>query len=214
MARSTRSSSSRSNTKADYDDSQLQALLYEALETENGGIEIYTQALQNTLNDDLHKEWTKYLRQTERHRDVLLSVFESLGLDPDASTPGREVVAHLGSSLVQAIQMARNDADQAAAEIVAAECVVLAETKDHLNWELIGHIARHGKGDAIEVLKAAHEEVEDEEDRHLYHTAGWARELWVDSLGLPAVLPPPEEVRDVDSKAAAAKAEQQRDRMM
>ena len=28
-----------------------------------------------------------------------------------------------------------------AAEIVAAECVVHAETKDHLNWELIGELA-------------------------------------------------------------------------
>jgi hypothetical protein len=30
--------------------------------------------------------------------------------------------------------------------------------------------------------------VEEEEDEHLYHTMGWTRELWIDSLGLPAVL--------------------------
>jgi hypothetical protein len=35
--------------------------------------------------------------------------------------------------------------------------------------------------------------VEDEEDEHLYHSAGWSRELWIDSLGLLAELPPPEE---------------------
>lgn len=200
--------------KSDYDSTGMQELLYQALETELGGIQVYTQALRNAQNDELRKEWTEYLEQTRRHHRILLDVFESLGLDPEASTPGREIVAQLGASLVQAIEAARNNADPAAAEIVAGECVVLAETKDHLNWELIGQIVKHGKGDAIGVLRSAQEQVEDEEDRHLYHTAGWTRELWIEALGLPAVLPPPEEVRDVKTKIGAARAEHARDRMM
>ena len=34
-----------------------------------------------------------------------------------------------------------------AAEPVAAECVTLAETKDHLNWELIEEASKRAKGD-------------------------------------------------------------------
>ena len=45
-------------------------------------------------------------------------------------------------------------------------------------------------------MQAAYQQVEDEEDEHLYHTTGWSRELWIASLGLPAVLPPPEEEKD------------------
>lgn len=198
----------------EYDAAGLQELLYQALETETGGIQVYENALQNVRNDDLRKEWQEYLEQTRRHRQILLGVFESLGLDPEARTPGREVVAHLGASLVEAIRKARSDADPGAAEIAAGECVVLAETKDHLNWELIGHVVKHGQGEAIEVLRQAYEQVEDEEDRHVYHSTGWTRELWLDSLGLPAMLPPPEEVKDVQTKMGAARAEQQRDRMM
>jgi hypothetical protein len=56
-------------------------------------------------------------------------------------------------------------------------------------------------------LKAAADEVEDEEDEHLYHTKGWCRELWLQSLGLKAVLPPPEEVKKVTTAIAAAKAQ-------
>lgn len=200
--------------KTDYDPAGLQELLYQALETEMGGIEVYTNALKNVQNDDLRKEWQEYLEQTQRHRQILLDVFESLGLDPEMRTPGREVVAHLGASLVEAIQKARSDADPAAAEIVAGECVVLAETKDHLNWELIGQLVKHGSGEAIDVLRSAYEQVEDEEDKHIYHSSGWTRELWIEALGLPAVLPPPEEVRDVKTKIGAARAEQDRDRMM
>lgn len=200
--------------KSEYDSTGMHELLYQALETELGGIQIYTQALKSAQNDDLRKEWNEYLDQTRRHHKILLEVFESLGLDPEARTPGRDIVAQLGASLVQAIEAARNNADAAAAEIVAGECVVLAETKDHLNWELIGQITKHGKGDAVDVLRNAYEQVEDEEDKHLYHTTGWTRELWIDALGLPAVLPPPEEVRDVKTKIGAARAEHARDRMM
>jgi len=73
--------------------------------------------------------------------------------------------------------------------------VVLAETKDHLNWDLIGQVAKKATGEDGKALKEAHDVVEPEEDEHLYHTTGWTRELWIDSLGIPAVLPPPEEER-------------------
>lgn len=203
-----------SSKKSGYDNAGLQELIYQALETEIGGIEIYTNAVEAAQNEDLHKEWTEYLEQTKRHRQILLEVCKSLGLDPELRTPGREIVAHLGASLVQAIQKARSDADPASAEIVAGECVVLAETKDHMNWELIGQVVKHGKGDAIDVLRAAYEQVEDEEDEHLYHSSGWTRELWINALGMPAVLPPPEEIRHVETKIGAARAEKARDKMI
>ena len=43
------------------------------------------------------------------------------------------------------------------------------------------------------MVKEAFGEVEEQEDEHLYPSTGWGRELWIASLGLPAVLPPPEE---------------------
>jgi hypothetical protein len=74
-----------------------------------------------------------------------------------------------------------------AAELVAAECVILAETK-------------------AKALKEAHKKVEDEEDEHMYHTMGWSRELWIESLGMPAMIPPPEEEKDVKTAIGAVRA--------
>ena len=97
--------------------------------------------------------------------------------------------------------------DPEAAELVACECVVLAETKDHLNWTLIGTCAA-GLDDVDKAaLCTAYGQVEHEEDEHLYHSKGWCRELWIESLGLSAVLPPPEELRKVSTAVGAAKAE-------
>lgn len=200
--------------KHEYDQAQLQELLYQALETEIGGIDVYETALTCAVNEDLRKEWQEYLEQTRTHRQVLLNVFSDLGLDPDRQTPGRRIVAHMGKSLVQAMEMAKAAGDPTAAELVAGECVVLAETKDHMNWELIGLVAEKGKGEATRVLKAAYDAVEQDEDHHLYHTTGFTRELWIDSLGLPAVLPPPEERKNVETAIGASRAEHKRDEML
>ena len=141
-------------------------------------------------------------------------MFEQLGLDANERTPGQEVVGLIGESLVQAMTQAQSAGDPVGAELTACECVVLAETKDHQNWELIGQVARHGKGQGVDALKAAHDEVEHEEDHHLYHSKGWCRELWLDALGFEAVLPPPEEVRQVETAIGAARAEQGREQLM
>ncbi len=193
---------------------QVKELLYQMLETEMGGVEVYTRALQCVVNDDLKEEWEKYLEQTNRHVEVMRELFEKLGLDPKAQTPGRQIVHHLGESLVEAMEMAQQGGTPEAAELVACECVVLAETKDHQNWELLSKCAQKAKGDEKKALTAACEEVEDEEDEHIYHSKGWCRELWIQSLGMPAVLPPPEEEKDVKTAIGAARAEQAREDML
>lgn len=193
---------------------QLNELLYQALETELGGVEIYTTALECVQNDDLKEEWEKYLEQTRNHVEIVQNVIAELGLDPATETPGRKVVRHIGKSLVQAMEMALKEGEPAAAEIVAAECISLAETKDHMNWELLGEAAKKAKEATASLIKEAQEQVEDQEDEHLYHTKGWTRELWIKALGMKAVLPPPEEVKDVKTAIGAARAQNARTEMM
>ena len=196
------------------EDKKLNELLCEALETELGGVQVYTTALRCVANEDLKEEWEKYLQQTQRHVEIVQDILAVLGIDANTDTPGRQVVRHIGESLVEAMEMALENADQGAAQIVAAECVVLAETKDHLNWELIGEAAQKAKGDIAKALKTAYQEVEEQEDEHLYHTQGWARELWIETLGMRAVLPPPEEEKDVKTAIGAARAKHARTDMI
>jgi rubrerythrin len=193
---------------------QLNQLLYEALETEQGGVKVYETAIRCAVNEALKEEWEKYHEQTQNHEQIVRKLFDTFGLDPEKDTPGRRVVRHIGESLVQAMQMALESAKPEAAQIVAAECVVQAETKDHLNWELISQVAEKTKGEEGKALKSALEQVENEEDEHLYHTTGWTRELWIESLGLPAVIPPPEEEKDVKTAIGAARAKQSRKEML
>lgn len=185
---------------------QIKELLLQSLEHERGGVLVYTTAIECAVNDDLREEWQEYLKQTKNHVKVLSTACQALDIDPDEKTPGCKIVQHTGNALVQAMKMALAEGDKAAAELVACECVVLAEVKDHADWGLIGRLASSLKGEQAEALQAAYDEVEDEEDEHLYHTQGWQRELWLQSLGLKAMLPPPEEEHDVKSAIGAARA--------
>jgi rubrerythrin len=195
------------------DQAQLTELLYQALETEQGGVKIYESAVRCARNDDLKKEWGEYLEQTRNHEVVMLRVLDGFGLDPATETPGRQIIRQKARTLVGSMDEARK-ANPVAAQLVAAECVVEAESKDHMNWELIGEVSKELTGEKAKVLKEAHQEVEEEEDEHLYHTMGWARELWLESLGLPAVLPPPEEQKHTKSAIGADRAKQARTEML
>jgi rubrerythrin len=195
------------------DRAQVTELLYQALETEQGGVKIYENAVRCAQNDDLKKEWGEYLEQTRNHEVVMLRVLDGFGLDPSQETPGRQIIRNKARTLVGSMDEARK-ADPVAAQLVAAECVVEAESKDHMNWELIGELSKTLTGDEAKILKEAHQEVEEEEDEHLYHTMGWARELWLESLGMPAVLPPPEEQKNTKTAIGADRAKQSRKEML
>jgi hypothetical protein len=166
--------------------------------------------LNCAINEDLVEEWKKYLGETRQHVEVLVGALKKLGLNPDQETPGRNVVRFSGMALVETMEIALQAGTPEAAQIVAAECVVQAETKDHMNWQLLNAAGNALKGNDQEVVKDAVEQVEDEEDEHVYHSVGWARELHLEALGLPAQLPPVEETKHVKTEVEAARVRKDR----
>ena len=184
--------------------------LCEALQQEQGGIEVYEAALRCVNEEELRDEWRRYRDETHDHVEIYTGICLQLGIDPRTPTLGRKIVEHMGRSLVEAMEMAERGGDRAAAETVAAECVVIAETKCHLNWELVGELADTVGGEPGRILRRAYEEVEEQEDEHLYHTMGWARELSMQRLGMKAAIPPPEEEKHVKSAIGAERAKNAR----
>ena len=94
---------------------QLNELIYQMLETERGGMQVYETALRCVVNDELKEEWEKYLDQTKSHERIVLELMDKLGLDPARETPGRGVVRLIGESLVAAMEMARKEGSAEAA---------------------------------------------------------------------------------------------------
>src|SRR5690606_30861934 len=80
--------------------------------------------------------------------------------------------------------------DSEAAQVVAAECVEHAAIRIERIWELIGHVAHVSVDETGRTLDSACEAAPRAEGE-LYRHRGWVRELWIGTLGLPAVVPPP-----------------------
>jgi rubrerythrin len=116
---------------------QVNELLYQALETELGGVQVYTTALRCAVNEDLKEEWEEYLEQTQRHVEIVQEAMEALGLDPEVETPGRNVVRHIGESLVRAMEMALEAGEPAAAQVVG--CRSRSSRGNKRPFELASH---------------------------------------------------------------------------
>jgi hypothetical protein len=181
----------------------IEEFLYEMLETELGGEQVYPKAIELAVNRDLRREFTEYLTETREHVRLVTRLLRAMSLDPERETPGRKSVRFMGEALVELMETAEAAGDAVAAERVACEAVVQAETKDQLNWELLGKLAANLEGDLGDLFREIQSRVHVEENEHLYHSKGWVRELWMDAMELPSVLPPPEERMHVKSAIGA-----------
>ena len=194
---------------------QFNELLLQMLETEQGGVKVYETALRCVQNDELKEEWEKYLAETTQHVEIVTGLVEHFGGDPDAETPGRLVVRHIGQSLVKAMEMAlKAGGPPEAAQLVAAECVVHAETKDHLNWELLGEAARGLKGEDASASRTPGRTSRSRKTSTCITPRDGAANCGLSRSGFPAVLPPPEEEKDVKTAIGAARAKKARREML
>lgn len=165
-------------------------LLYQALQTEQDTARVYETAIRCAVDDALKEEWARSLSETRQHEENLVEVFDTLGLDPQGSTAGRQSVRHIGHSLMETMEEALNNGPSDEAQLVACECAAYAESKDRLNWQLLREVAGRLKDEEAEALTRACEEVAEQEAEHRHDSSSWARELWRHSLGVPAELPP------------------------
>lgn len=157
------------------DQQQLTELILQSLEHERGGKLVCQTALTCTIDRGLSRELRDYLQEITCHIAALEGACASLGINPEEECPGRTVIRAFGLSLVHAMEKALAAGDPAAAEIVACECVVLADTADRLDFQGSSGFAakRYGAGSPtveVEFDRASHSDDADE-------PPGWCRVL-------------------------------------
>jgi rubrerythrin len=147
----------------------LRDKLSEFLAVERGGIALYSAALRLIFDCEVSRRFKLFSEQTRQHERILLAVIEAVGMDrtyvsAEAATAQQKADALLKTVRARAIT-ART------AELNAIENIVLAETKDHTDWEFLGKIARQCEDPKLrEVLQPAVSEVEPQESEHLNWT--------------------------------------------
>ena len=168
-------------TSARINNSTLMGVLSEFLAVEMGGQKLYEKALGLVSDSEVRTKFREFHKQTLKHQKVLTDVIHRLGGNTRAQSPTAKVAAGKAQALLRSMDANGLSKDQA--ELNAIENIVLAETKDHADWELIGKIARQSTDDRLrEILGAAASEVEQEEDEHLNWTRKKLGELQMEAL--------------------------------
>jgi rubrerythrin len=140
----------------------LKDFLSEMLAVEKGGVKLYEKALGELEHPELEQKLTDFLRQTERHVELCTEMLEAVAGDPNYQSPGAEAAEHKAEGLLST---------QVPAELTDVnniENLVLAETKDHWDWEMLASVAaRIGDPELKRMALKAIREVRKQEQAHL-----------------------------------------------
>jgi rubrerythrin len=148
----------------------LREKLSEFLAVERGGVTLYEQALRIVKDPEVSRKFGEFLDQTRKHETILLRVIGALGFDPEYMSSAAKIAEQKAHALLNTMRSS-DGLPPDALELNAIENIILAETKDHADWELLGKISRQAEDKRLrDVLKPAVSEVEPEEDEHLNWT--------------------------------------------
>jgi rubrerythrin len=191
--RGTRSqSSSRSSSRAasrgrghGISEKWLRDFLSEMYAVEQGGEKLYRKALDELEHEDLRRQLERFHQQTERHVELCMDMMRAAGVEQDYMSPAAKAAEQKAEGLLSTeieddmtkappVMSARDRPDEQLNKLTSLrdqnniENLVLAETKDHWNWEMLSSIAgKIRERDLKNAVRKAVSEVRKQERDHL-----------------------------------------------
>jgi rubrerythrin len=148
-------------------------LLSACLAHERCGVHLYRSVAARTTFDALRKQYEHFGEETLEHVRLLEELISSSGGDPQYVSAAARATEKAASGIVESTFMLRGSVDETTAELAMLEAVVLAETKDQANWELLATLASQmDKGSVRTELEKVSKKVLEQEQEHY----SWARE--------------------------------------
>jgi hypothetical protein len=155
-------SSARSGRSASINPKWLRDFLSEMLAVEKGGVVLYERALSDLQHAEHEGKLTEFLRQTERHVELCTEMLQAAGGDADYMSPGAQAAEHKAEGLIS------TEVPPQLMDFNNIENLVLAETKDHWNWETLDSISSKIKDAELKRMAVkAVREVRKQEKLHL-----------------------------------------------
>ncbi|MCU1378890.1 MAG: hypothetical protein JWN29_1873 [Acidimicrobiales bacterium] len=146
-------------------------LLSACVTHERCGLQLYRSVAARTTVDELRGQYEHFGEETTRHVEILEELISASGGNPSYVSPAARATEKADSALVEATWALAGSVDVPTAELAMLEAVVLAETKDLANWQLLDMLANQmADGPIQEQLTTAVAEVLAQETEHY----GWA----------------------------------------
>lgn len=143
----------------------------------------------------LKQDWESARKRAREHEKILIQVCAELGIDPQTPTPARVQIEETAASLVGAMQAGIEAGDPTGAQLVACECVMVAEVEAQLTWEQLGKAAHDLTGPAADALQIVIGTADGEGDK------AWYRSLWRKVRGTKAPSSAPASHRGANLRA-------------
>jgi Domain of unknown function (DUF892) len=159
----------------------LRDFLSEMLAVEMGGVKLYEKSLSQLEHSEFEDQLTEFLHQTEFHVEVCTEMLAAAGADVDYRSPGAQAAAHKAQGLIS------TEVPDELRDLNNIENLVLAETKDHWNWETLASVEQKIDDPELKsIVSRAVREIRKQETSHL----NW-NERTLTTLALEAAMKGP-----------------------
>jgi rubrerythrin len=163
----------------------LHDFLSEMHTVEQGGEKLYRKALDQLEHDELRRQLERFHEQTERHVELCIEMMRAAGIEQDYMSPTAKAAQQKAEGLLSTeveadiaqtppVISARDGSERDFSQLTSLrdqnniENLVLAETKDHWNWEMLSSIAgKIRERELKNVVRKAVSEVRKQERDHL-----------------------------------------------
>jgi rubrerythrin len=154
-------------------------LLSACLAHERCGVHLYRSVAGRTTIDELRARYQEFGAETAEHVRLLEELIGASGGDPQYVSPSARATEKAAAGLLESTFMLAGSVDDVTAELAMLEAVMLAEAKDHANWELLADLAtRMADGEVRTRAEAVTSEVLAQEEEHY----SWAHDARAEML--------------------------------
>jgi rubrerythrin len=154
----------------------LRDFLSEMLAVEKGGVKLYEKALKDLKHSKLKPRLAEFLRQTQHHVKLCTGLLTAAGGESVYRSAGAEAANHKAEGLLS------TEVPEECLDLNNIENLLLAETKDHWNWEILASVLsgisdKHLKQQATKSVR----EVRKQEKMHLSWNKSTLSELAIEA---------------------------------
>ena len=116
-------------------------LLSACLAHERCGAQLYRSVAGRTADAELRAQYEHFGAETREHVERLEQLIAAADGDPQYVSASARAAEKAGAGLLESTYLLGGSLDPMTAELVMLEAVMLAEAKDHSNWELLAQLA-------------------------------------------------------------------------
>jgi rubrerythrin len=149
-------------SRTELDNAKVVEFLSQMLAVEKGGVMLYEKALEQLADPDLRDQLEEFLEQTRRHVELCEDMLEQAGGSGQEDSPAAQAAEAKAKGLISV------DVPEEMADFNNIENLVLAETKDNWNWEMLAEVSRSIKDRELRsTISRAVREVSRQERKHV-----------------------------------------------